>query len=116
MLVLLQQQQQQQQAGQQGRGGGGGGGFGQVFVLKADASGATPLHAAAAGGHTMLALALLRHGCCKMSDVDAQGRSAAKVALDRGFEQCALAMYQASKEEDQARVLRGAGRAGRGMK
>ena len=49
-------------------------------------------------------------------DVDAQGRSAAKVALDRGFEQCALAMYQASKEEDQARVLRGAGRAGRGMK
>ena len=65
----------------------------------------TPLHAAAAGGHTMLALALLRMDCCRLSALDGHGRSACQVAIERGFEQCALAIFQAGGEKEQAKVL-----------
>ena len=71
----------------------------------AAADGTTPLHAAAAAGHTMLALALLRSGCCRLSQLDAQGKSACQVAIERGFEQTALALFNSGAQREQARLL-----------
>ena len=62
------------------------------------------LHAAAVGGHTVLALALLRHGCSACA-TNEDVRSAARLALDNGFSQTALAMLRAAGEADAGRLL-----------
>ena len=71
-------------------------------VVRRDAT--ALLHAAAAGGHTTLALALLRRGC-QLSSAGDQGRNAARTALDHGFEQCAIAMLRAASDDDALRLL-----------
>ena len=65
----------------------------------------TLLHAAAANGHTVLALALLRNGCCQLSATDESGRTAAHVAMEGGYDQCALAMLRAATDADALRFL-----------
>jgi ankyrin repeat protein len=67
--------------------------------------GGTALHAAAAGGHTMTALALLRHGC-SLSALDAKGRSAPTLAIERGHEQTALTMVRCAGQADMLQLLR----------
>ena len=53
----------------------------------------------------MLALALLRSGIYSLSQLDAHGRRACQVAIERGFEQTTLALFNASGTSQQARLL-----------
>lgn len=71
----------------------------------ADGAEGSALHAAAAGGHTMTALTLLRHGC-PLSALDARGRSALHLALERGHQQTAVALMRAAGHADTVLLLR----------
>ena len=70
----------------------------------AAAAAANALHAAAAGGHTMTALALLRHGF-PVESLDDQGRTAPGLALERGHEQTALTMVRAAGDSGMLQLL-----------
>jgi ankyrin repeat protein len=67
--------------------------------------GATALHAAATGGHTMLALALYRRGY-PLGALDQRGRTVMQAAMDAGFEQTAIALLRAASDDDALRCLR----------